>query len=125
MFRNADEIRKAVDEGRIVHWTNNNYIVKKDKNGEYNIVCTMNNNCIGLTWQDEKTLNGEIWDFYDEQSTPMKDRPATDKNISNRELVLLAEINFLRNKIMKMNSIPIEKTWKDTNYPHRYLEVFK
>jgi hypothetical protein len=60
-----EEIKKAVDNGKIVHWKKENYIVKyfcgEDK---YYIECTNNGNVIGLTWSDNKTLNGEEKDFF-------------------------------------------------------------
>lgn len=60
-----EEIKKAVDNGKIVHWKQENYIVKhfcgEDK---YYIECTNNGNVIGLTWSDNETLNGEEKDFF-------------------------------------------------------------
>ncbi len=61
---NTAEIKKAVDEGKNVYWSNLGYKVVKDKNDEYLIKCTVNNSCIGLTWQDGTTLNGKEEDFF-------------------------------------------------------------
>jgi hypothetical protein len=61
---NLEEIKKAVDEGKSVYWSNRNYEVIKDKNGQYLICCSLNNSCIGLTWTDGTTLNGKEMDFY-------------------------------------------------------------
>lgn len=63
------EIKTAVDQGRTVHWSQPNYIVAKDTYGEYYIKCTTNNSCIGLTWADGVTLNGNEEDFYINENT--------------------------------------------------------
>lgn len=119
MFKNAAEIRKAVDEGRKICWASENYVVKKDTTtGDYNIICLMNNNAIGLTWQDNQTLNGELWDFFDADNTPMYDRRKPDGEISERELMLLDEIDFLRTKLCEATGIP---AWKDWNAPRSYI----
>ena len=60
------EIKKAVDEGKIVRWSNELYLVHKV--GEsYLITCTRNDYTIGLTWLDGVTLNGKEEDFYIEE----------------------------------------------------------
>lgn len=59
-----DEIKKAVDEGKIVHWGNEAYKVIKDDVGQYLIKCTLNNDLIGLTWRDGVTLNGKEEEFF-------------------------------------------------------------
>ena len=60
---NADAIRAAVDAGHTVHWSNDNYRVVRGRAG-YVIRCDSNGSCIGLTWRDGVTLNGEPGDFY-------------------------------------------------------------
>ena len=60
----ADGIRRAVDAGYDIRWANDAYQVRKDKNGEYLIVCFNNDNCIGLTARDGVTLNGNPENFY-------------------------------------------------------------
>ena len=60
----ADGIRRAVDAGYDIRWANDAYQVRKDKNGEYLIVCLNNDNCIGLTARDGVTLNGNPENFY-------------------------------------------------------------
>lgn len=59
-----EEIKKAVDEGKIVHWANEAYKVIKDDVGQYFIRCTLNNDLIGLTWRDGVTLNGKEEEFF-------------------------------------------------------------
>lgn len=59
-----DEIKSAVDAGKVVHWKNYAYRVIKDSLGQYLILCTMNQNCIGLTHLDGVTMNGEPEDFF-------------------------------------------------------------
>lgn len=63
---NLEEIKLAVDQGRMVHWRNSRYIVIKGKY-EYMIACdegSRNANYIGLTHKDGITMNGEEQDFY-------------------------------------------------------------
>lgn len=57
------EIKQAVDEGKVVHWASELYEVRK-ANNDYLIVCTSNDHGIGLTWQDGVTMNGKEEDFY-------------------------------------------------------------
>jgi hypothetical protein len=59
-----EEIKKAVLEGKTVHWSNTNYVVVKDNLDQWLINCPSNGYCIGLTWSDGKTLNGKEEDFY-------------------------------------------------------------
>lgn len=65
---NLQEIKEAVNNGKQVYWGNALYQVKKHinkKGGEdWNIVCESNGHCIGLTWTDEKTMNGKESEFY-------------------------------------------------------------
>jgi len=56
-YRNATEIRNAVDNGVTVYADNDAYYVVKGKS-EYLIKCSLNNYFIGLTWADGETLNG-------------------------------------------------------------------
>lgn len=60
----AQEIKAAVDNGKKVHWANTLYDIKKDKNGEYLIVCNINQHTIGLTWADGVTLNAPEDEFF-------------------------------------------------------------
>ena len=65
---NIKEIKKAVDEGKKVYWSNPAYEVVKGKSGEYLIHCTLNDHCIGLHGLEgteyENKLNGEEKDFF-------------------------------------------------------------
>lgn len=65
---NADEIRAAVDAGLPVKWANDGYDVIKDSIGQYLIVHS-SGHCIGLTWRDGVTLNGDPDDFYIKEDT--------------------------------------------------------
>jgi len=58
------EIKTAVTEGKTVHWKNENYEVIRDPKTGFLIKSISNENYIGLTWKDGKTLNGEEEDFY-------------------------------------------------------------
>lgn len=57
------EIKTAVDQGKLVHWVNDLYEVIKDSIGQYLISCK-GGNVIGLTWKDGVTLNGEESQFF-------------------------------------------------------------
>tara|TARA_R110000772_G_scaffold35637_4_gene85801 strand:+ start:20518 stop:21030 length:513 start_codon:yes stop_codon:yes gene_type:complete len=61
---NLQEIEKAVLNGRTVNWKNANYKVIHDPKTGFLIKSENNENYIGLTWQDGKTMNGEEKDFY-------------------------------------------------------------
>ena len=61
---NLEEIKQAIEQGKKVHWSNAGYEVIKDNIGQYLIKCTSNNHCIGLTWQDNVTMNGKECDFF-------------------------------------------------------------
>jgi hypothetical protein len=61
---NLQEIKQAISEGKTVHWENQLYEVVLDKLGQYLIKCKMNGHCIGLTWADGTTMNGEEKQFY-------------------------------------------------------------
>lgn len=81
------QIKKAVDSGKIVHWSNKGYKVVKDKRGNYDIVHT-NGNTIGLTHKDGKTLNGEPKEFFlnesinEEKKRLLQWRLFTDKEMT-------------------------------------------
>jgi hypothetical protein len=68
----ATEIKTAVDQGKTVFHQNEAYQVVKDKFNQYLIKCTLNGNCIGLTWADGETLNGKEADFYLKDEKPVK-----------------------------------------------------
>lgn len=65
---NLQQIKQAVNDGKTVHWGNRLYSVTKSHfgNGEedWNIFCKSNEHCIGLTWQDGKTMNGREEQFF-------------------------------------------------------------
>lgn len=61
---NLQEIQAAVNEGKTVHWKSEIYVVHKDDIGQWHILCTSNQSCIGLTHKDGKTMNGKPEDFY-------------------------------------------------------------
>ena len=58
------EIKRAVDAGKTVHWTNKLYTVEKWGDDHYAIVCSYHDSAIGLTWKDGKTMNGRPSEFY-------------------------------------------------------------
>ena len=66
---NLKEIKAAVEAGEIVCWKSNSYIVIKDNLGQW-LICHYNGYCIGLTWDDNATMNGAEEDFYIESDLP-------------------------------------------------------
>lgn len=67
-----EEIKKAVDEGKTVFWSNTSYVVIPHKKtpDTYLIKFLGNGHMIGLTWADNVTLNGKEEDFFVEGSYP-------------------------------------------------------
>lgn len=63
---NLEAIKLSIQNGKRVYWKNTGYQVIKDNLGQYLIKCTWNGSCIGLTWADNKTMNGKPEDFFDE-----------------------------------------------------------
>ena len=61
---NLQEIKLSLKNNRKVFWKNTSYEVIKDNIGQYLIKCHLNNTFIGLTWRDNKTLNGKENDFF-------------------------------------------------------------
>lgn len=59
-----EEIKSAVTNGKTVCWQSEIYQVRFHPVGGWNIVCTLNQNTVGLTWLDGTTMNGEPEDFY-------------------------------------------------------------
>ena len=57
------EIKQAVDDGYVVRWANRNYTVKRDRIGQYLIVCD-NGYCVGLTNMAGDRLNGRPDQFF-------------------------------------------------------------
>jgi hypothetical protein len=64
-----DEIKTAVDEGKIVCWKNPMYQVKKN-GAHYDVECQFNGDTSGLTWQDGVTMDYDEMDFFIEKSDP-------------------------------------------------------
>lgn len=73
---NIENIKTAVDAGKIVHWANTGYVVSKDRLGQYLIVYLPNGSAIGLTNRAETRLNGAEGDFY------IADREAPVQNVT-------------------------------------------
>jgi len=63
-----DEIKKAVDDGKTVHWSNANYKVIKSSNGTLLVNSRSNNHTIGLCGlkgtKYENVSNHSLNDFY-------------------------------------------------------------
>lgn len=65
-----EEIKSAVNAGKTVHWSHDGYHVICDALGQWFIRCAANDNMIGLTWQDNVTMNGKPKDFFIALPTP-------------------------------------------------------
>jgi hypothetical protein len=66
-YKDAAEIKAAIDKGVRVFQHNSGYEVIKDSIGQFLITWlhgTPRAHYIGLTWNDGKTLNGKAWQFY-------------------------------------------------------------
>jgi hypothetical protein len=64
-----NEIKAAVLAGKVVHWKNGAYRVIFDPTrgsvvAGFLIECVLNGDCIGLTWTNGVTMNGEEADFF-------------------------------------------------------------
>lgn len=59
------EIKSAVRDGKTVHWKNHGYrVIYAPKLNDFLIRFDYNDDCIGLTWVDGVTMNGEEADFF-------------------------------------------------------------
>lgn len=75
---NAEEIKKAVDEGHKVFCDTKGYEVVKSTKGDYSINFINSDYFIGLTWKDGQTLNGskfwyDIAELTEEQEQDIND----------------------------------------------------
>jgi len=59
-----EEIKKAIADDKTVHWASDIYEVILDDIGQYLIKCELNDHCIGLTWLDGVTMNGDEDQFF-------------------------------------------------------------
>ena len=59
----VEEIKKAVDDGKLVFWKNSSYRVIKDNLNQYLIQYTPNKHCVGLT-NKKGVLNENEKNFY-------------------------------------------------------------
>jgi len=57
------DIKEAVEAGKTVNWSNSSYQVIKDDKGQF-LIAHDNGSAIGLTHQDDVTLNGKESDFF-------------------------------------------------------------
>lgn len=58
-----EEIKENINKGVTVYWGDDSYTVIKDSLGQF-LIKHISGHCIGLTWQDNVTLNGNEKDFY-------------------------------------------------------------
>jgi hypothetical protein len=61
---NLEQIKQAIAQGYPVHWSSTAYDVIIDNVGQYLIRCNLNDSCIGLTWRDGVTMNGDEDEFF-------------------------------------------------------------
>lgn len=67
---NLQQIKDAVESGKVVCWSSPAYVVAKDATGQWLIVCLHNGSAIGLTWRDGVTLNGKTEEFFIREDQP-------------------------------------------------------
>ena len=60
----APGLGAGVDAGKSVHWSNEGYVVRKDRLGQYLIVFEVNGSVIGLTDRSGGRLNGQEEAFF-------------------------------------------------------------
>jgi hypothetical protein len=60
----TQQIKDAVLQGNKVYYSHKGYEVITDKHNQWFIHCIANGHCIGLTWADDKTLNGIEQEFF-------------------------------------------------------------
>ena len=101
------EIKQAVENGQKVYWSNKNYEVIKDKIGQWLIVSAFNKYTIGLTWQDNVTMNGKEEDFFGGENEE-EYRFHIDKKVS----VWIRETHYVKAKSLQ---IAQEKLIEDFN----------
>lgn len=96
---NLGQIKQAVRDGQIVCHQNENYrvVLHTFANGEeqWLIKCLSNNHCIGLTWADNKTMNGYEPDFFILHQDQGKDEIYILENKDAQDELLSTMINFL------------------------------
>lgn len=61
---NLEQIKAATLAGKTVHWKNPGYTVRYVPASEQWLIIFVSGDCIGLTWADGVTLNGQESDFY-------------------------------------------------------------
>lgn len=59
-----EEIKAAVDAGKVVYQHSSLYVVIKDSLGRYLIDCPSTGMLVGLTWRDGVTMNGKPEEFF-------------------------------------------------------------
>lgn len=47
------QLKNLVQTGLTIYWKSTNYIVKKDKIGQYLIICQSNNACVGIESEND------------------------------------------------------------------------
>ncbi len=65
---NVTEIKEAVDTNKTVYYKSKEYTVVKNR-GDYDILCSLNNHRVGLTWMDGVTLNGKEESFFTKEGS--------------------------------------------------------
>lgn len=117
---NAKQIKKAIELGERVYWSNLAYEVIKDNIGQWLIKCNLNDHCMGLTWQDGTTLNGDEADFF----TWGERDEVTDKLVGDdiEDIVMDSDNNdYLRNILIGSEFTPygampiheLNKEWQE------------
>jgi hypothetical protein len=67
---NLQEIKSAVESGKVVCWGNRGYKVIKDNTGQWLVRCEWNGYCFGLYYGKTDTLNGKESEFFVQEVAP-------------------------------------------------------
>jgi hypothetical protein len=66
------EILRALDEGMLVHWQSPAYVVERPVGRGACVIRSLSTgHCIGLTWADGATLNGNEEEFFIGEGTTL------------------------------------------------------
>ena len=76
-----EEIKAAVLAGKRVCWATTFYEVVHDNVGQWLIRCVDNDYCVGLTWEDNATLNGKPEDFFVAPPKPARETALPVKDL--------------------------------------------
>lgn len=115
------QIKRAVDEGTPVYWSNKGYtVIKNSRTGDYLIKHT-GGHCIGLTWADGQTMNGREEEFF-------VDKPVAQQIASIEDEVdemTREEVEAKYQSIMGYSPFPEEDDETEDDVRERLVDLMK